>query len=66
MLPVVLDDGVTSQSTLTRVITLTSDIQPSPTLSHHQLNTHTFVDLDTEFDSQVDGLIINKVKQLIN
>ena len=54
MLPVVLDDGVTSQSTLTRVITLASDIQPSPTLSHHQLNTHTFVDLDTEFDSQVD------------
>ena len=55
MIPVLVEEGVTSLSTLTQVFTL--DIQPSPTLAvslSAQASTLSgFVDIDADFESGV-------------
>ena len=55
MIPVLVEEGVTSLSTLTQVFTL--DIQPSPTLAvSHSAQASTlqgFVDIDADFESGV-------------
>ena len=55
MIPVLVEEGVTSLSTLTQVFTL--DIQPSPTLavspSAQASTLPGFVDIDADFESGV-------------
>ena len=52
MIPVLLEEGVTSLSTLTQLFTL--DIQPSPRIGPGQSSTLSgFVDIDADFESGV-------------
>ena len=55
MIPVLVEEGVTSLSTLTQVFTLTRDIQPSPTLlpTAQASTLPGFVDIDADFESGV-------------
>ena len=52
MIPVLVEEGVTSLSTLTQLFTL--DIRPSPRLGPGQSSTLPgFVDIDADFESGV-------------
>ena len=57
MIPVLVEEGVTSLSTLTHLFTLTSslDIQPSPSLlpTAQASTLPGFVDIDADFESGV-------------
>ena len=55
MIPVLVEEGVTSLSTLTQLFTLTRNIQPSPTLlpTAQASTLPGFVDIDADFESEV-------------
>ena len=68
VIPVVVEDGVTSLSTLTHSFTVTNSLTIEPTASfdpEHD-STASFIDIDRDFDSEVCCLSLYFILHFVN